>query len=99
MPHFTTGIGWALRLGLHCLQQAQRHLDEPGVHRRFDDADWVQESPHRAEGPRPCSCQGQALTLKQVEVIGLRLGETWNSARVNTVLRFSSAVGGPRTVE
>ena len=30
--------------------------------------------------------QGQALTLKQVEVIGLRLGETWNGARVNTVL-------------
>src|SRR4029450_9135249 len=25
-------------------------------------------------------------TLKQVEVIGLRLGETWNSDRVNTVL-------------
>ena len=30
--------------------------------------------------------QGQALTLKQVEVIGLRLGETWNGARVTTVL-------------
>ena len=30
--------------------------------------------------------QGHALTLKQVEVIGLRLGETWNGARVNTVL-------------
>ena len=31
VPHFTTGIEWALRLGLHCLQQAQRHLDEPWV--------------------------------------------------------------------
>lgn len=30
--------------------------------------------------------QGKALTLKQVEVIGLRLGETWNSDRVNTML-------------
>ena len=29
---------------------------------------------------------GKALTLKQVEVIGLRLGETWNGERVNTVL-------------
>ncbi len=31
VPHFTTGIGWALRVGLHCLQQAQRPLDEPWV--------------------------------------------------------------------
>ena len=30
--------------------------------------------------------QGKALTLKQVEVIGLSLGEIWNSERVNTVL-------------
>src|SRR5256884_3036428 len=30
---------------------------------------------------------GKALTLKQVEVIGLSLGETWNGDRVNTVLR------------
>jgi len=29
---------------------------------------------------------GKALTLKQVEVIGLSLGETWNGERVNTVL-------------
>jgi hypothetical protein len=29
---------------------------------------------------------GKALTLKQVEVIALSLGETWNGARVNTVL-------------
>ena len=28
---------------------------------------------------------GRALTLQQVEVIGLSLGETWNGARVNTV--------------
>jgi hypothetical protein len=31
VPHFTTGIGWALRLGLYCLQQAQCHLDERWV--------------------------------------------------------------------
>jgi hypothetical protein len=30
---------------------------------------------------------GKALTLKQVEVIGLSLGEIWNGERVNTVLR------------
>jgi hypothetical protein len=30
--------------------------------------------------------QGKALTLKPVEVIGLRLGEPWNGARVTTVL-------------
>jgi len=29
---------------------------------------------------------GKALTLKQVEVIGLSLGATWNGERVNTVL-------------
>ena len=26
VPHFTTGIGWALRVGLYCLRQAQCHL-------------------------------------------------------------------------
>jgi hypothetical protein len=30
--------------------------------------------------------QGKALTLKQVEVIGLNLGETWNGELVKTVL-------------
>jgi hypothetical protein len=30
--------------------------------------------------------QGKALTLKQVEVIGLSLGETWNGERVTTSL-------------
>jgi hypothetical protein len=30
---------------------------------------------------------GQALTLKQAEVIGLSLGETWNAERVQTVLK------------
>jgi hypothetical protein len=30
--------------------------------------------------------QGNALTLPQVEVIGLNLGESWNGARVQTVL-------------
>ena len=36
--------------------------------------------------PGSAFSQGHALTLKQVEVIGLRLGETGNGARVNPVL-------------
>ena len=87
VPHFTTGIGWALRLGLHCLQQAQRHLDEPWV----CIADFTMQIGCKKalivlRVPVSALSQGQALTLKQVEVIGLRLGETWNGARVNTVL-------------
>ena len=87
VPHFTTSIGWALRLGLHCLQQAQRPLDEPWV----CVADFtVQIGCKKAlivlRVPISAFSMGKALTLKQVEVIGLRLGETWNGARVNTVL-------------
>ena len=87
VPHFTTGIGWALRLGLHCLQQAQRHLDEPWV----CIADFtIQIGCKKAlivlRVPVSAFSQGQALTLKQVEVIGLHLGETWNGERVNTIL-------------
>ena len=87
VPHFTTGIGWALRLGLYCLQQAQRPLDEPWV----CIADFtIQIGCKKAlivlRVPVSAVSQGKALTLKQVEVIGLRLGETWNGDRVNTVL-------------
>src|SRR6266705_677105 len=87
VPHFTTGIGWALRLGLHCLQQAQRHLDEPWV----CIADFtIQIGCKKAlivlRVPVSAFSQGKALTLKQVEVIGLSLGEAWNGERVNTVL-------------
>jgi hypothetical protein len=87
VPHFTTSIGWALRLGLHCLQQAQRPLDVPWV----CVADFtIQIGCKKAlivlRVPLSAVSQGKALTLKQVEVIGLRLGETWNGARVNTVL-------------
>jgi len=87
VPHFTTSIGWALRLGLHCLQQAQRPLDEPWV----CVADFtVQIGCKKAlivlRVPISAVSMGKALTLKQVEVIGLSLGETWNGARVNTVL-------------
>jgi len=87
VPHFTTGIGWALRLGLHRLQQAQRHLDEPWV----CIADFtIQIGCKKAlivlRVPVAAVSQGSALTLKQVEVIGLSLGDTWNGARVNTVL-------------
>ena len=87
VPHFTTGSGWAVRLGLHCLQQAQRHLDEPWV----CIADFTMQCGCKKalivlRVPVSAFSQGKALTLKQVEVIGLRLGETWNGARVHTVL-------------
>jgi len=87
VPHFTTSIGWALRLGLHCLQQAQRPLDEQWV----CVADFTMQIGCKKalivlRVPISAFSMGKALTLKQVEVIGLSLGETWNGARVNTVL-------------
>lgn len=87
VPHFTTSIGWALRLGLHCLQQAQRPLDGKWV----CVADFtIQIGCNKAlivlRVPVSALSMGKALTLKQVEVIGLSLGETWNGERVNTVL-------------
>lgn len=87
VPHFTTGIAWALRLGLHRLQQAQRPLTEPWV----CIADFtIQIGCKKAlivlRVPVSAVSQGKALTLHQVEVIGLSLGETWNGARVKTVL-------------
>ena len=87
VPHFTTGIGWALRLGLHCLQQAQHPLDEQWV----CIADFtIQIGSKKAlivlRVPVSALRMGKALTLKQVEVIGLSLGATWNGERVNTVL-------------
>jgi hypothetical protein len=76
-----------LRLGRHRFQQAQRHLDEPWV----CIADFTMQSGCKKalivlRVPVSALRQGKALTLQQVEVIGLRLGETWNGARVNTVL-------------
>ena len=87
VPHCTTGIGWALRLGLHCLQQAQRSLDEKWV----CIADFtIQIGCKKAlivlRVPVGALSTGKALTLKQVEVIGLSLGETWNGERVKTVM-------------
>ena len=87
LPHFTTGIGWALRVGLHCLQKAQRRLDEKWV----CIADFtIQTGSKKAlivlRVPVSALMTGQALTLKQAEVIGLYLGETWNGERVKTVL-------------
>ena len=75
-----------MRLGLHCLQQAQRHLDEQWV----CIADFtIQIGCKKAlivlRVPVSALSQGKALTLKQVEVIGLSLGETWNGERVKTV--------------
>jgi hypothetical protein len=85
VPHFTTGIGWALRVGLHCLQQAQCHLNEKWV----GIADFtIQIGSKKAlivlRVPVSALSQGLALTLKQVDVIGLSLGETWNGERVKT---------------
>ena len=88
VPHFTTGIGWALRVGLHCLQQAQCHLDAKWV----CIADFtIQIGAKKAllvlRVPVSALSQGKALTLKQVDVIGLSLGETWNGERVKTYLQ------------
>ena len=87
LPHFTTGIEWALRVGLYCLQKAQHHLAEPWV----CIADFtVQLGSKKAlivlRVPLSICSQGQALTLKQVEVIGLRLSQTWNGELVKTSL-------------
>ena len=87
LPHFTTGMEWALRVGLYCVQKAQRPLD----------AKWVciadltiQIGSKKARMvlrvPRSLLRQGKALALKQVEVIGLRLSQTWNGELVNTYL-------------
>jgi hypothetical protein len=86
VPHFTTGIGWAL-VGLHCLQQAQCHLDEKWV--GMADLTIQLGSKKALIVLRiPVSAfQGKALTLKQVDVIGLSLGETWNGERVKTYLQ------------
>ena len=88
VPHLTTGIGWALRVGLHCLQTAQRHLDEKWV----CIADFTMQTGSKKvlivlRVPVSALKTGQALTLKQVEVIGLSLGETWDGERVQTVLK------------
>jgi hypothetical protein len=87
VPHFTTGIGWALRLGLHCLQRAQRPLDQQWV----CIADFTIQIGCKKvlivlRVPISAFRQGKALTLKQVEVIDLKLGETWNGELVKTVL-------------
>ena len=86
VPHFTTGIGWALRVGFYRLQQAQRHLDEPWV----GMADFTMQMGSKKalivlRVPVAALRMGKALTLQQVEVIGLRLGETWNGALCSTL--------------
>jgi len=87
VPHFTTSIDWALRLGLHRLQQAQHPLDAPWV----CVADFtIQIGCKKAlivlRVPVSGFSLGRALRLQQVEVIGLSLDETWNGERVTTVL-------------
>ena len=88
LPHFTTGIEWALRVGLYCLQKAQHHLDEQWV----CIADFtIQIGSKKAlivlRVPLSIVSQGKALTLKQVEVIGLSLSQTWTGELVKTYLR------------
>ena len=82
VPHFTTGIGWALRLGLHRFQQAQRHRDEPWVCiADFTMPIGCKKALIVLRVPVSACSQGKALTLQQVEVIGLSLGAPWNGAR------------------
>ena len=86
-PHFTTGIEWALRVGLYCLHKAQHPLAEQWV----CIADFtIQIGSKKAlivlRVPLALCSQGQALTLKQVEVIGLSLSQTWNGELVKTYL-------------
>jgi hypothetical protein len=76
-----------LRLGLHCLQQAQHALDEKWV----CIADFtIQIGCKKAlivlRVPVSALSQGKALTLKQVDVIGLSLGQTWTGEIVKTSL-------------
>lgn len=87
VPHFTTGMTWALRVGFHRLQQAQHPLATPWV----GIADLtIQIGSKKAliilRVPLSAVSQGQAFTLQHVEVIGLSLGETWNGALVKTSL-------------
>src|SRR5574341_1833352 len=83
--HNRYGVGLASRLPW--LPTGAAPLDEPGV--------------CIADGTRQMGCkkarivlrvpvsacsQGTTLTLQQVEVMGLSLGETWHGPRVNTAL-------------
>lgn len=87
VPHFTTGIEWALRVGFHCLHKAQHHLKEPWVC-IADCTMQIGRKKARIVLRVPLSAvnTGKALTLHQVEVIGLSLSETWNGELVTTEL-------------
>ena len=85
LPHCTTGIEWALRVGLYCLQKAQHPLDEQWV----CIADFTMQIGSKKARivlrvPLAIFSQGKALTLKQVEVIGRSLSQTWNGELVKT---------------
>jgi len=87
LPRFTTGIAWALRVGVYCLQQAQHPLAEQWVCiADFTMQIGSQKALMVLRVPLALCSQGQAWTLKQVEVIGLRLSQTWHGALVNTYL-------------
>jgi len=69
VPHFTTSIGWALRLGLHCVQQAQRPLDEQWVCvADFTTQIGCNKALIVLRVPVSAFRMGKALTLKQVEI-------------------------------
>jgi hypothetical protein len=88
VPHFTTGIWWALRVGLYCLQRAQHRMTEKWC----CIADFtIQIGSKKAlivlRVPVSALKTGKALTLKQVEVIGISVRETWNGTLVKKYLR------------
>jgi hypothetical protein len=83
VPHFTTGIWWALRVGLYCLQRAQRRI----TGKWCCIADFTMQIGSKKalivlRVPVSALTTGKVLTLKQGEVIGLSIGETWNGALV-----------------
>jgi hypothetical protein len=100
VPHCTTSLGWALRLGFPGLQQAQRPRAEPWV----GGADCTMQSGGKKallvlRVPSAACSRGKALTLKQGEVMGLRLGEPWHGERVTTVrLALCERCGWPSQV-
>lgn len=87
LPHFTTGIWWALRVGLYLLQRTQRRIRE----KWFCVADFtIQIGNKKAlillRVPVSALMKGKALTLKQVEVMGIGIGDTWNGELVKKYL-------------
>lgn len=88
VPHFTTGIEWALRVGLYCLQRAQcRRAENWCCIADFTMQIGIKKALIVLRVPVSALKTGKALTLTQVEVIGISIRETWNGAQVKTFLR------------